>query len=172
MLRRLALSPFSLSLPRRLLTTAALAPAVTTRALSDGVVELRLSRPQSRNALSVAVMTEMRDALNEIDAAGRTGETRVLVLSGEGPAFSSGHDLKEMRGIVDREGSMGDLFHAIADPREADLTELFTLCSQVMEKIPNLSVPVIAKVDGVATAAGCQLVVRGRGGRGVRTDGC
>lgn len=97
-----------------------------------------LGRPEKRNALSLELMGEMIDALRE---ASNRPETRAIVIEGEGPAFSAGHDLSEMIG---RE--------------EAFFQELFERCTVMMETIHELPQPVIAKVHGIATAAGCQLV--------------
>lgn len=102
------------------------------------VARLTLNRPERRNALSLALMREVIDALR---TSSRTPDVRVIVLEGAGPMFSAGHDLSEM---VERESS----FYA----------ELFDVCTQMMETIHRIPQPVIAKVHGVATAAGCQLV--------------
>ncbi len=97
-----------------------------------------LDRPEKRNALSLALMEELIAALGE---AGRTPGIRAIVLAGAGPAFSAGHDLSEMIG---RDRAFYD--------------RLFDVCTELMETIPRLPQPVIAKVHGIATAAGCQLV--------------
>ena len=103
----------------------------------DGVrTTLTLNRPERRNALSL----EMLGAL-EGELASVPSESRVVVLAGAGPAFSAGHDLGEM---IDRPVD----FYA----------ELFDACVAVMERIHRIPQPVIARVHGVATAAGCQLV--------------
>ena len=103
----------------------------------DGpVTRLILNRPEHRNPLSLRMMGEMIDALNGID-----GDSRVVVISAEGPAFSGGHDLSEMV------GAYLDL-----------LTRLFERCTEMMEAVQAIPQPVIARVHGVATAAGCQLV--------------
>ncbi|MEN3341984.1 MAG: hypothetical protein V7644_1388 [Actinomycetota bacterium] len=99
---------------------------------------LTLDRPEKRNALSLALMEELVVALGE---ASRMPGVRALVLAGAGPAFSAGHDLGEM---VGRD--------------EAFYDRLFDVCTELMETIPRLPQPVIAKVHGIATAAGCQLV--------------
>jgi len=103
-----------------------------------GVVRLTLNRPERRNALSEAMLTELEAALERI-AADRSA--RVVVLAAAGPVFSSGHDLGEMVGRS-----------------EADYGALFARCSRVMQAIRRLPQPVIARVQGLATAAGCQLV--------------
>jgi enoyl-CoA hydratase/carnithine racemase len=97
-----------------------------------------LNRPEKRNALSLELMEEMTAALREASA---DPDTRAIVIEGAGPAFSAGHDLSEMIGR-DREF----------------LARLFDRCSVMMETLHRLPQPVIAKVHGIATAAGCQLV--------------
>ena len=105
----------------------------------DGAAaRVTLNRPEKRNALSLALMEELIDALDEI---GRDPETRAVVIEGAGPAFSAGHDLGEM---VGRDAA----FYA----------RLFDVCTVMMETIHRIPQPVIAKVHGIATAAGCQLV--------------
>jgi enoyl-CoA hydratase/carnithine racemase len=97
-----------------------------------------LNRPEKRNALSLELMEELTAALHEVSAR---RETRAIVIEGAGPAFSAGHDLSEMVGR-DRE------FLAL----------LFDRCSTMMRTLHEVPQPVIAKVHGIATAAGCQLV--------------
>lgn len=99
---------------------------------------ITLNRPERRNALSLDLMEEVLTALAELSAA---PEVRVIVIEGAGGGFSSGHDLSEM---IAR-----DL---------ADYELLFDTCTRMMEAIHHVPQPVIAKVHGVATAAGCQLV--------------
>jgi len=103
------------------------------------VARLTLDRPRSRNALSVAMLTALGEHLAAI-----TGDpsVHVVVLAGTGPAFSAGHDLREVQA------------HPDAEFRE----RLFAQCSDVMVQLTRLRQPVIAEVAGVATAAGCQLV--------------
>jgi enoyl-CoA hydratase/carnithine racemase len=98
------------------------------------VTRITLNRPERRNALSLVLMQELIAALRGVD-------TRVAVLEGAGPCFSAGHDLSEMTGRT-----LG--FYQ----------ELFTVCTELMETIQTIPQPVIAKVHGIATAAGCQLV--------------
>lgn len=105
----------------------------------DGIVRLVLNRPRQRNALSSSLMSALQ---REIDAVREDPAVRVVVLAANGPVFSSGHDLKEMRANVDRNVCRG----------------LFSQCSRLMISIVQLPKPVIAEVQGVATAAGCQLV--------------
>ena len=104
-----------------------------------GVAWLTLNRPAARNALSVALLAALDDALAAI-ADDRS--VRVVVIGGAGPAFCAGHDLREMR----------------ANPGRAATEALFAQCSGVMTRIVRLPKPVIARVHGIATAAGCQLV--------------
>ncbi len=104
-----------------------------------GIARLTLNRPQARNALSMALMQALDDALVAIAA---DPSVKVVVIAGAGPAFCAGHDLREMRG----------------NPEQASAEATFRLCSQMMLRVVNLPKPVIAQVHGVATAAGCQLV--------------
>ncbi len=106
---------------------------------NEGIATLMLNRPSARNALSHALMAALQEQLDAIrdDAA-----VRVVVLGGNGPVFCSGHDLKEMR----------------ANPGRANYEAVFGECSRLMMSLVRLPKPVIAKVHGTATAAGCQLV--------------
>jgi enoyl-CoA hydratase/carnithine racemase len=104
-----------------------------------GVATLTLNRPQAFNALSETLL-DMLQA--ELDALARDESLRVVVIGATGKAFSAGHDLKQMR----------------ADPSLAYYQQLFERCTRVMLAIQRLPVPVIARVQGIATAAGCQLV--------------
>jgi enoyl-CoA hydratase/carnithine racemase len=108
------------------------------------VLRLSLNRPSARNALSSGLMAALADAL---EAASADTSVRVVILAGEGNVYSSGHDLKEMTAHRD-EGDKG----------AASFAALFTQCSALMQQIVNLPKPVIAEVQGTATAAGCQLV--------------
>jgi enoyl-CoA hydratase/carnithine racemase len=105
----------------------------------DGeIAVVAMNRPQKRNALSLQMMRELDAALAEL--SGETG-VRAIVLRGDGPAFSAGHDLTE---LVDRDA---EAYRAI-----------FEACVDLMTRISTIPQPVIAEVAGVATAAGCQLV--------------
>ena len=104
-----------------------------------GVVTLTLNRPHAFNALSEAMLLALQ---RELDAIAHDESVRVIVLAGEGKAFCAGHDLKEMR----------------AAPSLDYYEGLFGQCSDMMLTIQRLPVPVIARVQGIATAAGCQLV--------------
>jgi enoyl-CoA hydratase/carnithine racemase len=114
-------------------------PLLLTHADPRGVLTVTLNRPQTFNALSEAMLAAMK---TELDAVARDGSARVLVLAASGRAFCAGHDLKEMR----------------AAPSLAYYQQLFAQCAAMMLAIQRLPIPVIAKVQGVATAAGCQLV--------------
>jgi enoyl-CoA hydratase/carnithine racemase len=99
---------------------------------------LVLNRPDKRNALSLAMMHE---AIAALEGLAREPEVRAIVIEGSGPAFSGGHDLAEMAGRD-----------------TAFYEELFEVCSRLMETVHRVPQPVIARVHGIATAAGCQLV--------------
>jgi enoyl-CoA hydratase/carnithine racemase len=110
----------------------------------EAVTELRLNRPAARNALSRQVMAELDAAVLRV---GADPETHVIVLAASGPAFSGGHDLKEITAArADADGG-----HAFF---EATMAE----CARLMQRIVTCPKPVIAAVQGIATAAGCQLV--------------
>ena len=104
-----------------------------------GVITLTLNRPQAFNALSDAML----DALQtELDVIAADPAARLLVIRASGKAFCAGHDLKELR----------------AEPSQAYCERLFAQCGRMMMSLQRLPVPVIAQVQGIATAAGCQLV--------------
>lgn len=106
-----------------------------------GVTTLTLNRPAQFNSLSEELLTELQQTLDRIadDAS-----VRVVVMAGAGKAFCAGHDLKQMR----------------AHPDKAYMQELFSRCGKVMTTLTRLPQPVIARVHGIATAAGCQLVAQ------------
>lgn len=106
-----------------------------------GVATLTLNRPQAFNTLSEGLLAALHSAL---DALEQDASLRAVVIAARGKAFCAGHDLKEMR----------------AQPSEAYYQELFQQCSRMMMRLQALPVPVIAKVQGMATAAGCQLVAQ------------
>ncbi|MGO4526479.1 enoyl-CoA hydratase [Microvirga sp. 2MCAF35] len=112
---------------------------ILLRAERDGVVTLTLNRPARFNALSEDMLTALQEALDELKD---DDAVRCVVLAASGKAFCAGHDLKQMR----------------ANPRQEYYQALFAQCSRVMQGIVDLPVPVIARVHGMATAAGCQLV--------------
>ncbi len=102
------------------------------------VAVVRLNRPERRNALSDELMRELKESLERL---GADGSVRAVILGAEGKVFSSGHDLGELK--------RGTL---------ADHRRTFALCTELMETVQAIPQPVIARVQGVATAAGCQLV--------------
>jgi len=104
-----------------------------------GVITLTLNRPQAFNALSEAMLTALQ---TELDAIAQDHSARLLVIKASGRAFCAGHDLKEMR----------------SKPSQAYYEALFAQCGRMMMAIQRLPVPVLAQVQGIATAAGCQLV--------------
>ena len=107
--------------------------------IKDAVATLTLNRPGARNALSRPMMAALQNAL---DAVAADRGVKVVVLAAQGPAFCSGHDLKEIR----------------ANKSRGFYEALFEQCSRLMQRIVTLPQPVIAKVQGFAYAAGCQLV--------------
>ena len=116
-----------------------LATGATVLVREDGpAARVTLNRPDKRNALSFELMEDLIAALRRVSAE---PDVRVIVVEAAGPAFSAGHDLSEM---IDRDVPF--------------FQRLFDLCTELMELIHRLPQPVIAKVHGTATAAGCQLV--------------
>jgi enoyl-CoA hydratase/carnithine racemase len=108
---------------------------------SRGVVTLTLNRPQAFNALSEGLLDALQAALDRVAA---DGSVRVVVIAAAGKAFCAGHDLKQMR----------------AEPSLGYYESLFERCGRMMMTLQKLPVPVIARVQGMATAAGCQLVAQ------------
>jgi enoyl-CoA hydratase/carnithine racemase len=106
-----------------------------------GVTTLTLNRPNAFNALSESLLIALQQ---EIDALSKCSKVRVVIISALGKAFCAGHDLREMR----------------AEPSLTYYQNLFAKCGQMMMSLQKLQVPVIAKVQGIATAAGCQLVAQ------------
>ena len=104
----------------------------------EGVIRLILNRPEKRNALSLELLEDLESAIARIES---DRSARAIILGSRGPVFCSGHDLGEMVGRTD-----------------VDYRRLFALCSRVMLGLRRLPQPVIARVQGTATAAGCQLV--------------
>ncbi len=99
---------------------------------------ITMANAGKRNALSRAMMHALIAAL---DKAAVDPRTRAVIVRGEGPAFSAGHDLRE-----------------IAEARDAEMDEIFDTCVELMESLQRIEAPTIAEIDGIATAAGCQLV--------------
>ncbi len=113
--------------------------AVLCRRDDAGIATLTLNRPRQYNALSEELLTDLQSAL---DAIKTDDSVRVVLLAANGHAFCAGHDLKQMR----------------SRPEQAYYRELFGQCSRMMLSLVELPQPVIARVQGLATAAGCQLV--------------
>ena len=114
-------------------------PLVLRATDERGVVTLTLNRPEAFNALSEGLLEALQAALDRVAADERA---RVVVIAAAGKAFCAGHDLKEMR----------------AEPSQAYYEQLFAQCGRMMMMVQQLPVPVVARVHGIATAAGCQLV--------------
>lgn len=112
---------------------------VLLRETADGVATLTMNRPKQRNALSMSLMGALNSALADI---ADDADVKVVIIRGNGPAFCAGHDLKEIR----------------ADDREEAHARTLKECAKLMTRIVELPKPVIARVHGIATAAGCQLV--------------
>ena len=125
--------------PSHLKNSEAEEPLIRRTQDTRGVVTLTLNRPQAFNALSEAMLAHLQ---RELDSVASDESVRVVIVAAEGKAFCAGHDLKEMR----------------ADPSIEYYERLFAQCSGLMLTIQRLPVPVIARVQGIATAAGCQLV--------------
>lgn len=120
------------------------APLVLVDAIESGIVQVTLNRPEARNALS---RTVIRDLHTEIERIGADPAIAAIILAASGKVFSSGHDLKELTS-----------HRADADGGEAFFRETMSACSAMMQAIVVCPKPVIAAVEGRATAAGCQLV--------------
>ncbi len=105
----------------------------------EGIATLTLNRPKQYNALSEALLAALQESLDEI---AKDESVRVLILAGAGKAFCTGHDLREMR----------------ANPNKEYYRALFSKCSHMMLTMTHIPQPIIARVHGIATAAGCQLV--------------
>jgi enoyl-CoA hydratase/carnithine racemase len=112
---------------------------VVTLQIKNEIAHLTLANPDAYNALSETMMAELQAAF---DSLAQNKNVRVIVLAAVGKAFCAGHDLKEMR----------------AKPSAAYYQDLFARCSKLMMTIQHIPIPVIARVQGIATAAGCQLV--------------
>ncbi len=114
-------------------------PLVLRNDRADGLTTLTLNRPNAFNSLSRDLLGALQA---ELDAIAASESVRVVVIAGAGKAFCSGHDLKEMR----------------ANPGKAAMQALFKQCGELMLTVTRMPQPVIARVHGIATAAGCQLV--------------
>jgi enoyl-CoA hydratase/carnithine racemase len=114
------------------------AKELVTTEIADGIAIVTMRRPEKRNALSLEVMREL---LRAFSAIGENSDVGAVILAGDGPAFSAGHDLRELR-----------------ERDVAAYREIFDACVELMEAIQHIPQPVIAEVATIATAAGCQLV--------------
>jgi enoyl-CoA hydratase/carnithine racemase len=114
-----------------------------TRTDADGIATVTLTSPGTLNALSTPMLTALDETFGQI---ARDDSIRVVILAAQGKAFSAGHDLKEMQS-----------YRSAPDQGRAQFQALFDRCSAVMQTIATLPQPVIAQVQGVAAAAGCQL---------------
>ncbi len=135
----MAADPHMLSSDAAGRAAASAEPALLEREDRGGVAWLWLNRPRAYNALSEGLLGALQA---ELDAISRTPAVRAVVIGGRGPAFCAGHDLREMR----------------AEPSLAYYQDLFARCSRMMVLLQRMPQPVIARVHGIATAAGCQLV--------------
>ena len=118
--------------------TDAAAPPRVLREDADGIATVTLNRPDSRNPLSRETMTALQETF---DAIAKDENVKVVILTGAGPVFCAGHDLKEIGGKLDHDAYL----------------DIFGQCSRLMLTINRLPQPVVAKIRGIATAAGCQL---------------
>jgi enoyl-CoA hydratase/carnithine racemase len=119
-------------------------PPLVEREDRDAIAVLRLARPHQRNALSLAMLEALRAQFAEI---ANDENLRAVILTADGPAFSSGHDLKELTAA-----------RSAPDRGRSFFADTMALCSRLMQTIVYLPQPVIAAVEGIASAAGCQLV--------------
>jgi enoyl-CoA hydratase/carnithine racemase len=131
-------------MPAQAAAASSTPPPILLRETAGPIAVLTLNRPAARNSLSEALMAELHAALDAI-AGDKT--VRAVVIAANGPAFSAGHDMKEMTAR-----------RTDADRGRAYFAQLMNACSAMMQAIVRLPKPVVAAVQGVATAAGCQLV--------------
>ncbi|KYG19781.1 enoyl-CoA hydratase [Bradyrhizobium sp. AT1] len=119
-------------------------PPILLRETKGSIAVLTLNRPAARNSLSAAMIASLHAELNDI---GSDKAVRGVVIAANGPAFSAGHDMKELTAR-----------RTDPDRGRAFFAEMMTACSAMMQAIVHLPKPVVASVQGIATAAGCQLV--------------
>jgi len=119
-------------------------PPILLRETVDSIVVLTLNRPGARNSLSEGLIGELHAALDDIRG---DANVRAVVIAANGPAFSSGHDMKELTAR-----------RSDADRGRAYFAQMMNACSAMMQAVVHLPKPVVAAVQGIATAAGCQLV--------------
>ena len=133
----------SANAPTSSVRVASTSPLILLREDVGSIAILTLNRPEARNSISEALLVALGDAFTEI---AHEPKMRAVVLAANGPAFSAGHDLKELKS-----------HRSDSDRGRAYFKYIMELCSRVMQQIVNLPQPVVAAVQGVATAAGCQL---------------
>src|SRR5438093_9430111 len=136
--------PKSISAPALTARVAPTSPLILLREDVESIAILTLNRPEARNSLSEALLAALVDAFTVI---AQEPSVRAVVLAANGPAFSAGHDLKELKS-----------HRSDSDRGRAYFKYIMEMCSTVMQQIVNLPQPVAAAVQGVATAAGCELV--------------
>jgi enoyl-CoA hydratase/carnithine racemase len=136
--------PKSSNAPASTARVAPTSPPILLREDAGNIAILTLNRPEARNSLSEALLAALGDAFTEI---AQERSVRAVVLAANGPAFSAGHDLKELKS-----------HRSDSDRGRAYFKYIMEMCSTVMQQIVSLPQPVAAAVQGVATAAGCQLV--------------
>src|SRR5438874_10334460 len=136
--------PKSISAPALTARVAPTSPLILLREDVESIAILTLNRPEARNSLSEALLAALVDAFTAI---AQEPSVRAVVLAANGSAFSAGHDLKELKS-----------HRSDSDRGRAYFKYIMEMCSTVMQQIVNLPQPVAAAVQGVATAAGCQLV--------------
>ena len=139
-----AQEPKSANAQTSTMRVASTSPLILLREDVGSIAILTLNRPEARNSLSEALLVALGDAFTEI---AHEPKVRAVVLAANGSAFSAGHDLKELKSC-----------RSDSDRGRAYFKYIMELCSTVMQQIVNLPQPVVAAVQGVATAAGCQLV--------------
>jgi enoyl-CoA hydratase/carnithine racemase len=119
-------------------------PPILLRETVESIAVLTLNRPDARNSLSEGLIAELHAALDDISG---DANVRAVVIAANGPAFSAGHDMKELTGR-----------RSDADRGRAYFAQIMNACSAMMQAVVHLPKPVVAAVQGIATAAGCQLV--------------
>lgn len=119
-------------------------PPILLRQTVGSIAVLTLNRPESRNSLSEGLIADLHAALDDI---GGDAKVRAVVIAANGPAFSAGHDMKELTAR-----------RSDADRGRAYFAQIMNACSAMMQAVVHLPKPVVAAVQGIATAAGCQLV--------------
>jgi enoyl-CoA hydratase/carnithine racemase len=133
-----------ISMTRQTARAATPQPSILVRETLGDIGVLTLNRPHARNSLSEALIAELHAALNDMHG---DAKVRAVVIAANGPAFSAGHDMKELTAR-----------RTDADRGRAYFAKIMNACSAMMQAVVQLPKPVVAAVQGIATAAGCQLV--------------